>query len=363
MRTSSDKDETSLSPDAGKRRGVPAVRRLALGLTLIVAASSILLLSDLKHREARRPPTAKHKWKIYFVQYTNVSDVEDASAGVMEGLRESGLQDGRDFEVKTLNAQGDMATVSALIDAALTGGADMIITFSTPTLQAALRRAQTVPVIYNYVTSGIKAGAGKSNTDHAPNVTGVSLLPANEEAFEIMRAHFPTIHRIGTLYCPAETNMVIAKGMLDESAKRNGYEVVYVAAETATDVPDAAAALMSRDIDAVMQLPGNLTASAFSSIGEAARRAGIPVFAFQKSQALKGAMVVVARDYQDSGRHAALLAARVIRGENPGRIPLEDFGKTRLIVNLDAARALDIQLPPPLIRAAKEVIGASSGNR
>jgi ABC-type uncharacterized transport system substrate-binding protein len=341
-----------------------AFRRIALGLAVVAAASAILLLSDLQHRDrSRRAPAARHKWKLYFIQYNDVIDVKDAQAGVMEGLSESGLQNGRDFEVEILNAQGDMATVSALVDAALTARADMLITFSTPTLQAALRRAQNVPVVYNYVASGLKAGAGKSNTDHAPNVTGVSLLPANDEALTLIRTHFPSIRRVGTLYCPAETNMVIAKNSLDVSAKRAGFEVVYVPAETGTDVPDAAAALMSRDIDAVLQIPGNLTASAFGSISEAARRAHIPIFAFQKSQAVGGAMVVVARDYRDSGRHAAHLAARIIRGENPAKIPLEDFGKTGLIVNLDAARALNIALPPALVRSAKEVIGAAGGNR
>jgi ABC-type uncharacterized transport system substrate-binding protein len=342
-----------------------ALRRIALGIAVVAAASAILLLSDLQHREraARAALGRKHLWKIYFVQYNDVIDVKDAEGGVLEGLRESGLVDGRDFEVKILNAQGDMATVSALIDSAVTGGADLLITFSTPTLQAALRRAQNVPVVYNYVSSGLKAGAGKSNTDHAPNVTGVSLLPANDEALTLLRTHFPSIHRLGTLYCPAETNMVHAKTALDESAKRAGFEVVYVPAETATDVPDAAAALLSRDLDAVLQLPGNLTASAFGSIGEAARRSHVPVFAFQKSQAIGGAMVVVARDYRDSGRHAAHLAARIMRGENPQKIPLEDFSKTSLIVNLDAARALGITLPPALLRAAKDVIGEPRGNR
>jgi ABC-type uncharacterized transport system substrate-binding protein len=345
-----------------------ALRRIALGIAVVAvvaAASAILLLSDLQHREraARKALAKKHTWTIYFVQYNDVIDVKDAESGVLDGLRESGLQDGRDFEVKILNAQGDMATVSALIDTAVTGGADMLITFSTPTLQAALRRAQNVPVVYNYVASGLKAGAGKSNTDHAPNVTGVSLLPANDEALSLLRTHFPSIHKIGTLYCPAETNMVNAKIALDETAKRAGFDVVYVAADTATDVPDAAAALMSRDIDAVLQIPGNLTASAFGSISEAARRAHVPIFAFQKSQAIGGAMVVVARDYKDSGRHAAHLAARIVRGEDPSKIPLEDFGKTSLIVNLDAARALNITLPPALLRSAKDRIGDSNGNR
>ena len=339
-----------------------SIRRIAFGLGIVAAASVILLVSDLQHREraARRALTQKRTWKICFVQYNDVIDVKDAEKGVLNGLSESGLVNGRDYEVKILNAQGDMATVSALVDAAVSGGADMLITFSTPTLQAALRRAQNVPVVFNYVASGLKAGAGKSNTDHAPNVTGVSLLPANDEALSIIKTYFPSIRRLGTLYCPAETNMVNYKISLDEAAKRAGFEIVYVAAETATDVPDASAALMSRDIDAVLQIPGNLTASAFGSISESARRARVPVFAFQKSQAIGGAMVVVARDYYDSGRHAAHLAARIMRGEHPKTIPLEDFGKTNLVVNLDAARALNITLPPALVRSAKEVI---DGNR
>lgn len=340
---------------------INALRRVALGIAVVFAASATLLLSDLQHRQSpRKWGTAHRKWKIFFVQFNDVIDVEDAAAGVMNGFRESGLREGTDFEVKTLNAQGDMATVSALIDASITGGADMLVTFSTPTLQAALRRARTIPVVYNYVASGLKAGAGKSNTDHVPNVTGVSLQPANDEALMLLKAEFPSIHRIGTLYCPAETNMVVAKASLDASAKKFGYDVVYVAADTATDVPDAAAALTSRDIDAVLQIPGNLTASAFGSIADAGRKAHLPIFAFQKTQAIGGAVVVIARDYKDSGRHAAHLAARIMRGESPAKIPLEDFAKTNLIVNLDAARSLNITLPPSLISSAKEVIG---GNR
>jgi ABC-type uncharacterized transport system substrate-binding protein len=341
------------------------LRRVVLGLTIIIAASAILLLSDLQHRTEGRVIVKSHarKWKIYFVQYIDTIDVEDAEDGVRDGLKEAGLREGQDFEVKVLNAQGDMATVSALIEAAISGGADMLVTFSTPTLQAALRRAGTVPVVYNYVASGLKAGAGKTNTDHDPHVTGVSLLPAYDEVFRIMGKYFTGLRKVGTLYCPAETNMVIAKGDMDKACKRLGYEAVYVAADTATDVPDAAAAMTSRDIDAVLQMPGNLTASAFGSIGEAARRARLPVFAFQRTQALGGAMICVARDYRDSGRHAGLLAARITRGENPRDIPLEDFSKTRLIVNLDAARYLGITIDPELIRDAKEVIGAPAGNR
>ena len=69
-----------------------ALRRVALGIAIVAAASVILLLSDLQHREraARAALTKKHTWKIYFVQYNDVIDVKDAQIGVFDRLRESG---------------------------------------------------------------------------------------------------------------------------------------------------------------------------------------------------------------------------------------------------------------------------------
>ena len=79
-------------------------------------------------------------WQLSFVQLNNVVDVEDAERGVLLGLKESGLVQGRDFAYQVRNAQGDMATVTTLVDAAA-NDSDLIVTFSTPTLQAALQRA------------------------------------------------------------------------------------------------------------------------------------------------------------------------------------------------------------------------------
>jgi len=170
---------------------------------------------DTNKPSTDRRPLSK-TWRVSLIQLNRVAEVEEGEHGVLDGLKEAGLVEGRDFRHTIKNAQGDMATVSGLIDAA-SADSDLLITFSTPTLQAALRRAQNVPVVFNYVANGIKAGAGKSNTDHAPNVTGVSLLPANDEALSILKTHFPAIRKLGTLYCPAETNMVHAKNALDET--------------------------------------------------------------------------------------------------------------------------------------------------
>jgi ABC-type uncharacterized transport system substrate-binding protein len=117
-------------------------------------------------------------------------------------------------------------------------------------------------------------------------------------------------------------------------------------------VPDAALALVGKGIDAFCQIGGNLTAAAFSGIAQAASKGKVPVFAFQKAQAKEGAAVVLARDYHDAGREAGLLAARVMRGASPAKIPFQSFNKTKLFVNPEAARAVGLTLPETLLRRA-----------
>ena len=301
-------------------------------------------------------PLAK-KWNVNLVEFNNVLDVEEAEHGVLTGLRESGLVEGRDYEVKIRNAQGDMGTVNSLIDAAVGDGADLLITLSTPTLQAALQRARTLPIVFTYVANGVIAGAGRSDEDHLPNVTGVYLGGGYDELLAIIRESFPSVRTMGTLFVPSEVNTVFHKDQLVEAARKVGIEIVAVAASTSAEVPDAALSLCSRRIDALCQIPGNLTASAFPSIAQAARRARLPIFAFQSSQARAGAAVVLARDYGDGGRESGLLAARVMRGESPATIPFQLVSRTKLIVNLEAARGAGLTLPPALIKRAEEVIG------
>ncbi len=122
------------------------MKRLLLGLFLIVLSSSVLLISDWNQRKTV-DLTAGRRWKIQLVEFNNVLDVEESEEGILAGLR-SRLTEGRDFELKIGNAQGDMATLTSVVDDALAGGADMIINRSTPTLQVALRREQRVQVVF-----------------------------------------------------------------------------------------------------------------------------------------------------------------------------------------------------------------------
>ena len=108
---------------------------------------------------------------------------------MLAGLREAGLVEGRDYVTTVRNAQGDMATVSGLIDAALgraDGPADHVL--DAHAAGGAAARAAACPIVFNYLASPIAAGAGTSDTDHLPNVTGVYMAAAFKEMLALIRA-------------------------------------------------------------------------------------------------------------------------------------------------------------------------------
>ncbi len=298
-------------------------------------------------------------WRVNLIQLNQTLDVEESEKGVLDGLREAGLVEGRDFAKRIRNAHGDMATLSALVDAAVSERSDLIIAFSTPALQAALQRARQTRVVFTYVADAVAAGAGKSDTDHSPNITGVYLIAAYNQMMPLLRQVAPRARVLGTVYVPAEINMVTQLAVMERAVREAGLEVKSIAANSAAEVQEAAFALIANHVDAICQLPGNLTAAAFPSIAQAARRARVPMFVYQSSQGRAGAVLAVARDYYESGREAGKVAARVMRGESPGAIPFVGFGGTKLLVNLDAAREAGLTIPPAILEKADEVIGRS----
>ncbi len=303
---------------------------------------------------AANPRPLAKKWRLSLVELNRVVDVEEAEQGVLDGLKDAGLVEGRDYTYTVRNAQGDMATVTGLIDAATTDS-DLIVTFSTPTLQAALQRAKRLPVIFNYLADPVAAGVGKDDRDHPPNVTGIYLVGAYAQMVPMIRRYLPKARSIGTVFVPAEVNMVSQKALLEKVAADAGMTLKAIPANSTSEVADATLALLAANVDAICQIPGNLTAAAFPSIAQAAGRARVPIFAFQTVQA-DAAVLTLARDYADSGREAAKLAARVMRGESPASIPLSGIANVRIIVNERAARAAGLATPPDIRAQAQKVI-------
>jgi ABC-type uncharacterized transport system substrate-binding protein len=332
------------------------LRRVGLALFLIASAAAVLLASDLGSRRGAGKPAKERLWNVDLLAYIDVVDVEDAERGIRAGLHEAGLREGEDFRFTVRNAQGDMATLSALVDAAVTDRADLVMTLSTPTLQAALQRASRLPIVFTFVADAVAAGAGTSNEEHLPNVTGVPTVSAYPELVAITLECLPDTRRIGTLFVPAEANSAVNRERLTQEAAKRGIEVVALPVNTIGELPDAADALASHPIDAIVQIGTNLTTAGFASIARSARRERVPLFGALTSDADNGAAVVVARDYYDGGLRAGHLAARVLRGESPRGIPFEPLRTSKLLVNPSAARAMGFALPESVVARASRVI-------
>ena len=324
-----------------------------LGITFPPA---VLAMRTAEHQPAPLPrqPLAR-RWRIQEASYLESVMVEEAMSGLRAGLKEAGLNSGADFTIRTLSAQGDMATLGSLLDSAKSAGTDLYVVYGTPTLQAAIRQIHDTPVVFTVVADPFVAGAGKSDRDHLRNMAGVYTLGPYREMAQLLRTHFPAIKRVGTLFCPAEVNSVANKDLFVRECDQCGLTVETVAANTASDLPDAALALCGRRLDAVVQVVDNLSVAGFPAIARAASQARLPVFACQGTAAKQGAVLVLARDYYDAGRETALMAARIMRGESPASIPFSPPTKTRVLVNLKRAQEIRLAIPEALLRQATPV--------
>jgi ABC-type uncharacterized transport system substrate-binding protein len=211
-------------------------------------------------------------------------------------------------------------------------------------------------VIFTVVANPVLAGAGKSDTDHLPFVTGAYIPAPHEEALAILKQILPNVKRIGTLFVPSEVNSEFYKEQLEGIARRQGYDFDAIGVSASGEVADAAMALCSRKIDAFCQISDNLTGASFSSVAQAAKRYKVPLVGFASGQADKGAFMTVSRDYYDGGVETALLIARVLRGESTASIPFKLVSKITHTYNLVVAEQLGIRIPPELLAKADKVI-------
>jgi ABC-type uncharacterized transport system substrate-binding protein len=331
-----------------------AVRQQADGW--ITATSTKLPSTDTPRAPPAPPkPAAARKWRLDLIEYLETPNVELNREGLLDGLTEAGWQRDRDFELRIRNAQGDMSTLNLMIDAALSEGSDLLLPSTTPALQASLRRAQGRPTVFSLVANPVVAGAGRSDTDHLPFVTGAYLPAPHEEGLAALRLCLPGVTRIGTLFAPSEINSVFYKDHLLEVARKMGLQVEVIGVSTSGEVAEAALALTSRGIQVICQISDNLTGASFASIAQVARRARLPLMGFASAQAEHGAFMTVSRDFHDGGMASARLAVRVLNGESPATIPFQLVEEIRYVFNPKVAADMGVTLPASLLSKGKTV--------
>jgi ABC-type uncharacterized transport system substrate-binding protein len=299
-------------------------------------------------------------WKVSVAAFSDSSILEEAIDGLRGGLKDGGLAEGRDFSMVHRNAQGDIATLNAMFDELDGDDTDLIISFSTPALQSALRKVARKPIVFAVVLDPFAAGAGKSDADHRPNVTGAYLTFPVAAMAEQVLAVFPKARKVGTLFAPGEINSVLAEERFARAIKAAGLELVSLPVSSPAEVSDAALTLCQSGVDVVCQTSDNLSNASFPAIARACQMARMPLFTFSPSLVKSGAILGLGSDFAENGHDAGLLAAQVIRGNKPSQIPFHASKKVRRSVNLDNARRLGVAIPPEWIKTADLVVPTPS---
>jgi putative ABC transport system substrate-binding protein len=331
-------------------------RRLWLGVTLILAASAFLLLSDSRSRTSNVP-------RVAILQFDSVSVLEDGIRGLLDELKDRGFAPGQAV-YERFNAHDDMATANAIAREMTSGRYDFVFTVSTNCLQAVANANLDgrVKHIFGVVADPAVAKVGVSATDpmvHPKHMVGIgSLMPA-DEIMETARTLNPRVRRFGLPWNPSQANSERFTKMARDAARRMNVELLEGSVDSASVVGQVTGSLVARGADAILALGDLTVATAIDSVVAEARKGGIPVLSVLPDAVKHGALFGAGPDYYQIGRQMGTLGARVMHGEDTAKIPILYELPKKYAVNLQALAGLrdTWEISPELLKKANVVIG------
>jgi ABC-type uncharacterized transport system substrate-binding protein len=312
------------------------VRRFALGVMLIIAAIAILLWSDPKRIGADKSVDASTQ--IAVVTYASIPVLEEGVKGFLAGLKDGGFADGQNCQIRIFNAENDRTT-AALIAKEIVGDTyDLVGTISTPTLQAvAAANVETkMNHVFSLTTDPWGAGIGVSRDDpydHPPYMTGYGSLQPVEALFKLALEANPKLQRVGVVWNPSEANSESSTLAARAACKKLNVELIEATVDTSSGVVDAVNSLISRSVEAVWSGGDSTVASARDAMISATSKAKIPLFTNMPNDIQQGALFSLGADYYQVAYEGGLLAARVLEGESPKQIPVENVVPKQLALN------------------------------
>ncbi len=296
------------------------MRRLILGFALIVLCSGMLLLSD------RKPPVSVVPRAAIF-QFSSQKILDEGVRGMVDALRDHGYIDGRTIHLERFNSENDMPTANSIARELTTGRFGYVFTVSTNCLQAVAKvnREGRVKHVFGVVASPVEAGVGinpRDPLDHPRNMAGIGSLMPVGELLEMALKLNPRLKRVGLPWNPSQSNSETYTRMARVAAKRLGIDLLEGSVDNTSAVGEVTASLIGRGAEAIM-VTGDLTVSlGLDALIATATKGRLPVLSTLTVAVGRGALFAIGTDYYQIGRQTGDLAARVLGGEDPKRMPI-----------------------------------------
>jgi ABC-type uncharacterized transport system substrate-binding protein len=284
---------------------------------------------------------------------------QDASllAAFQQGLKEAGYVDGQNVAIEYRYAQGQYDRLPELARSLVAHRVAVLTAHSGPAALAAKSEAGTIPIVFVSGADPIASGLVVRLNRPEGNATGAYLftLTLDAKRLELMRSLFPNVGRVGMLVNPFTHTDQQLKAAHD-AARALGFELSTVEASSETTLKTAFATVVERRIEALVVSTDPLFLARRNQIIALAAHHAMPAVYGWREFAAAGGLISYAASLAEAERLAGVYTGRVLGGEKPADLPVQQSTKVELVINLKTANALGMTVPQGILAIADEVI-------
>lgn len=323
--------------------------------TLFLSTS---ILTGCASTSANSTGSSKKVKNIGISQLVEHPALDASRKGFIEGLNSKGFKENENVKIEYQNAQGDIPTAQTISNNFVSNKKDLILAIATPAAQAAYNSTKDIPILVTAVTDPVKSGLVKSINKPESNVTGTSDALPMDKQFELIKKLVPNCKKIGVLYNTSEANSEFQIKAAKEQAEKLNFQLVTVGVTSSNDLSQALNSLLS-NIDVLYTPTDNLIASSMSMISSKCIEKKIPVIGAEKAHVDGGALATEGIDYYKLGFQTGVMAAEILNGKKPQDMPIQTLKETKLVINENTAKKLNLTIPNDLMSKA-EIVGGGN---
>jgi putative ABC transport system substrate-binding protein len=296
---------------------------------------------------------------IGFLNFQSADTLTHVVAAFKQGLNETGYAEGRNvaIEYRWADGRGDRlpALAAELVQRQV---AVIAATGGDPTVLAVKRATTTIPTVFTIGGDPVALGLVASLNRPGGNITGITQIAVllDPKRLEVLHELMPSVAVVTVLRNPNNANAETQVSTLRSAAQTMGIELRFVTATSEREIDTVFTTLAEMRIGALMVASDPFFNGRRPQIVALATRLAVPAIFHQREFALDGGLMSYGTSVTDMYRLAATYTGRILKGEKPTDLPVQQSTKVELIINLKSANALGITVPISLLGRADEVI-------
>jgi len=280
-------------------------------------------------------------------------------AAFRKALEDLGWVEGRNFRADYRWPSGDVDRMEAIAKEFIDLKPDVMFAGNTPSVSALLRKTRTIPIVFANLSDPVGTGVVENLARPGANATGFTSYEYSLAGkwLEILKEVAPFVTRVAVLFNPETAPYArYYLSVIETSAPAFGVAVNGLSIHSISEMEIAIEAEARMPGTGLIVLPDAFTFTHRAEQVAATGRHRLPAIYALRGQALDGGLLSYGPDTIDLYRRAASYVDRILKGEKPADLPVQNPTKYELVVNLKTARTLGLQIPDKLLALADEVI-------